>query len=80
MIILSLLKEIFSESHNGIMKLSSGRIFSAILLSFYICVAIFIAIEKKEIVDIPLQLAGLIASLYGINKISGAISNRKNEK
>lgn len=51
-------------------KLSFMRLSAFLLILFYIFVGIFISIKTNQIPDIPIQMAGLIVLLYGINKFS----------
>lgn len=54
-------------------KLSFGRVTGTILSIYYIVLGITAFIETKQIIDIPPNLAMLIAALYGANKLSQAI-------
>lgn len=59
------LKDIFSDDTG---KYSFTRVMSFIMLIWTIAIDTYISIKKGEFVDIPIQIAIIIASLYGINK------------
>ncbi len=58
-------RQIFSD-YNG--KLSYGRVVGFLVLIWYMVIATYIVIEKKEFPDIPAGLSLLLMGLYGINK------------
>lgn len=55
-------------------SLSMARLIVFILVCFYVSSAIYIAFNKQEIPDVPIQLVGLITVLYGINKVAPNLS------
>ena len=70
------MKEILLDD-NG--KLSFSRIISCILIFSYLIGMFYLLYKKQEFIDIPLQLAGLIATIYGLNKFgSKGINNSNN--
>jgi len=58
---------IFKEN-NG--KYSFSRVFSAICIISYTVAFWYQLIFYNVVIDIPIQLAGLVALLYGSNKIT----------
>ena len=62
----------FVEDSNG--RLSSSRGLSIAMVLSYLVWGFIIVLEGSEVPDIPLQLAGLAAALYGINKISSKVN------
>ena len=61
------MKEVLKD-HNG--KWSFSRLMSAILIFSYLIAMFYILFTQHKLVDVPLQLAGLITAVYGINKFS----------
>lgn len=58
-------------------KLSSTRVINAGLGFGYIAQASWIVSQTNTIPDIPLQLAGVMVTLYGVNKLKGILGNAK---
>jgi len=58
-------------------KVSFARLTGFLLVIYYICLGVYVAIKKKEILDIPFNLTILVLSLYGINKIERIFNNKR---
>lgn len=56
------------KDHNN--KWSFSRVTSAILILAYLIAMFYILFTEHKLVDIPVQLAGLIAVIYGVNRFS----------
>ncbi len=61
--------EIFREKEG---KLSFGRVIGTVLVFFYLVWATYLTWETKKLIDIPTNLALLIGTLYGANKLREA--------
>ena len=68
------MKQIFKDD-NG--KLSFSRVFTAIIIIFYLTWTSYIAYHTKQIPDIPDNLYLLVGVLYGTNKLASAIRSFK---
>ncbi len=66
------MKELFKDD-NG--KTSFSRVFTAIIIVFYLMWTSYIAYHTKELPDIPENLYLLLLSLYGVNKVATAIKS-----
>ena len=64
----------FFEDSDG--RFSSSRLMGAILVIAYVWWASQSIACGEGIPDVPLQLAGLVVTLYGINKVSGALKGK----
>jgi len=64
--------ELFKEK-NG--KISFSRVSGSLLVISYLIGYFYILFTKHELVDIPIQLAGLILLLYGTNRYSSRDMN-----
>jgi len=71
------LKGLFKDD-NG--KWSFSRVSTAVILLFYLAISGYIAVTEKTIPDIPDNLYLLLLSLYGVNKLAGAIRNIKSSE
>jgi len=54
-------------------KVSVTRVTMMIMSTLYVFMAVWKLVKSGEIVDIPLQLAGFLAVLYGTNTIPSQI-------
>jgi len=73
-----IIKQAISEP-NG--KISFTRLMAGVFSLAYLIVFLYYAFKYNKIVDIPGNLALLIASLYGFNKFSNALlTGDKNAK
>ena len=61
------------KDDNG--KTSFSRVFTAIIIVFYLMWTSYIAYHTKKLPDIPENLYLLLLSLYGANKIATAIKS-----
>jgi len=59
------------KEQNG--KLSFGRVMGTVLVLFYLLWSTYLTWETKKLVDIPSNLAFLIGTLYGVNKLKEAL-------
>ena len=66
------MKELFKDD-NG--KTSFSRVFTALIIVFYLIWSGYIAFKTNKLPDIPDNLYLLLLSLYGVNKLAGAIRN-----
>lgn len=71
------MKKIFLFLSEETGKLSFMRISAFLLILTYIFSAVYILIMERKFIDIPVQLAALIAILYGINKFSNHFKGNK---
>jgi len=55
-------------------KLSITRLTMLLMASLYIFMAVWMLVKEGTIVDIPLQLAGFLAILYGTNTVPAHVS------
>lgn len=62
----------FLQDEDG--RLSMTRLLMILLVLAYICWTSIIVWRTGTITDVPLQLAGLLTLLYGINKVGPNIN------
>lgn len=60
-------------------KLSASRVLMFIICVAYLVYAGFLIFRTANMVDIPLNIAGLIALLYGANKFSNTYDFKGND-
>lgn len=71
------MKEIFKDD-NG--KTSFSRVFTALIIVFYLFWSGYIAFKTNKLPDIPDNLYLLLLSLYGVNKLAGAFKSFKSSE
>lgn len=69
--------ELFIDD-NG--KLSSSRILIYIIALSYLIFIGYVTFKTVTIIDLPLQVAGLIALIYGLNKFSPTYEYKNNNE
>lgn len=60
-------------------QLSMTRLIGFLLVANYIVQSSFIAYHKKEIADLPIEVALLVATLYGLNRANLSFGKPKQE-
>lgn len=61
-------------------KLSSSRILIYIISLSYLVFIGYVTYKTVSVIDLPLQVAGLVALIYGLNKFSPTYEYKNNDE